>query len=170
MLIFDEVQRRFCIIIRPYISSCFLTELGPARSRMAVAPSEVSRPAKGQGKHKQRKLKSKSKSAAKPSSSSKKYRSVPAAQLPWRASKNANYDFDDFAAGEGGMLELEEIDDVDVVWEERPDGSKTVKFKVRLPVVGHAAKRCRQKKLRSGVLMAAIAGERRAARAEGRSR
>jgi hypothetical protein len=28
------------------------------------------------------------------------------------------------------MLELEEIDGVDVVWEERPDGSKTVKFNV----------------------------------------
>ncbi|KAK9893420.1 P-loop containing nucleoside triphosphate hydrolase protein [Cystobasidium minutum MCA 4210] len=101
---------------------------------MAIAPSSSLRPAKGQGKHKQRKLKSKSgkgKALSGKSTSSKKYRDVPASKLPWRASKDANYDFDDFQAGEGGMLELEEIDDVDVVWEERPDGSKTVKFKVR---------------------------------------
>lgn len=79
------------------------------------------------GKHKQRKLKSKSKDLA---ASKAKYRAVPAAKLPWRASKDSNYDFDDFQAGEGGMLELEEIDGVDVVWEERPDGSKTIKFNV----------------------------------------
>lgn len=104
---------------------------------MAIAPSSSLRPAKGQGKHKQRKLKSKSgkgKALSGKSTSSKKYRDVPASKLPWRASKDANYDFDDFQAGEGGMLELEEIDDVDVVWEERPDGSKTVKFKVSCPV------------------------------------
>lgn len=55
---------------------------------------------------------------------------MPAAKLPWKASKDSNYDLDDFESGEGGMLELEEIDGVDVVWEERPDGSKTVKFNV----------------------------------------
>lgn len=97
--------------------------------RMAISARDGLKPAKGAGKHKQGKLKSKSKDTATPKSNSR-YRAVPAAKLPWRISTDSNYDFDDFQSGEGGMLELEEIDGVDVVWEEGPDGSRTVKFNV----------------------------------------
>jgi ATP-dependent RNA helicase DDX24/MAK5 len=97
---------------------------------MAVTPSSVLRGAKSsKNKNKKSKAKSKGKGSSQ-STSEKKYRTVPATQLPWKASRDANYDFDDFKSGEGGMLELEEIDGVDVVWQEAPDGSKTVKFNV----------------------------------------
>lgn len=66
-----------------------------------------------------------------PASSKKSRRiNVPSSKLRWKKTAGANYDFDGFEEGEGGMLELEEIDDVDVVWEEGLDGSKTVSFKV----------------------------------------
>ena len=64
------------------------------------------------------------------SSSSKKpkYTDVAAQNLPWRQLSTAGYDFEE----DGGVLELEEVDDVDVVWEETADGGRSVRFKVGL--------------------------------------
>lgn len=85
-------------------------------------------------KNKKKKAKAKSKGKVKSLSSSsaaKRYRSVPASQLPWKATRGTTYSLEDFQ-GEGGMLELEEIDGVDVVWEETATGGRTVKFNVSL--------------------------------------
>ena len=66
--------------------------------------------------------------------------SVSSQRLPWKRTAGAVYDFEGFEDGEGGMLELEEIDDVDVVWEEGLDGAKKISFKVSSKVWrGHAS-------------------------------
>ena len=67
---------------------------------------------------------------SKPSTSSSRYVEVAAQKLPWTRTPGATIELG--SDDEGGMLELEEVDDVDVVWEERPDGSKVVRFKVSM--------------------------------------
>ena len=67
---------------------------------------------------------------SKPSSTTSRYVEVAAQKLPWTRTPGATIELG--SDDEGGMLELEEVDDVDVVWEERPDGSKVVRFKVSM--------------------------------------
>ena len=71
---------------------------------------------------------SKKRSASSSSLSKKKhkYTDVAAQDLPWRRLPHTGYDFE----ADGGVLELEEVDEVDVVWEETADGGKSVRFKV----------------------------------------
>jgi hypothetical protein len=55
-----------------------------------------------------------------------KYRELAAQKLPWKALAKGGYDFDE----DGGVLELEEVEDVDIVWQETAGGGRTAKFMV----------------------------------------
>lgn len=66
------------------------------------------------------------------------YKQVSAASLPWRRTAGAKYDFGDL--GDGGMLDLEEIDGVDVVYDETAQGGKTISFKVSWTGLPHGAR------------------------------
>lgn len=72
-----------------------------------------------------------SKKHKKPAQSTSAYRNITANALPWQSVRNVKYDFDAFD-GEGGMLDLEEIDGVDVVFEQTEQGGRNVRFKVGL--------------------------------------
>ena len=86
----------------------------------------VSLKSKSSGK----KRKSSSSASARPSKSAR-YVDVPSSRLPWKRTAGAGYDFDGFEGGEGGMLELEEIDGVDIVYDhDGTDGSRRISFKV----------------------------------------
>ena len=87
---------------------------------MDNSPLRVARQAKLKRKH-----------PIKPPATKSNRTKLSADALPWKSVKTASFSGVD---GGGGMMMLEELDDVDVEWEEHDDGRKTARFVVSLPV------------------------------------